>query len=67
MTMRDFIRTNRAEIDASINRELYRYDGNGGPGTIPSPPPTRNDYERERWISSDEGLYLWARAAGVPV
>lgn len=59
MTIRDFIRANRSDIDAHINRVLYRYDGSGNPGTIPNPPPTRNDTEREQWIMNDEGLYNW--------
>jgi hypothetical protein len=65
MTMREFIRQNRQEIDDAINRVLYRYDGRGGPGTVPDPPPERNDVEREQWIANDEGLYLWAKREGV--
>lgn len=67
MRMRDFIRQNRAELDAAINSALFRHDGNGGPGTIPDPPPQRNDSERQEWIMNDEGLYRWARSEGVPV
>lgn len=67
MRMRDFIRENREDIDQSINSVLYRWDGNGGRGVIPDPPPKRNDGEREEWILSDEGLYLWARREGVRV
>lgn len=67
MTMRDFIRSNRDEIDAAINGVLYRYDGNGGQGTVPDPPPQRNDSERRLWIANDEGLYNWARGEGVGV
>lgn len=65
MTLRDFIRANRAELDLAINGAIYRYDGNGGPGTVPYPPPRYNDDERAEWIRNDEGLYSWARAEGV--
>lgn len=65
--MRQFIEDNRAEIDAAINGALYRHDGNGGRGTIPDPPPQRDDDEREDWILNDEGLYNWARSEGVKV
>jgi hypothetical protein len=65
--MRDFIRENRAELDAAINAALYQHDGNGGRGTVPDPAPSRNDEEREQWIENDEGLYLWARGCGVAV
>ena len=66
-TMRAFIRAHRTEIDTAINGVLYRYDGKGGKGTIPYPPPKRNDSERADWISNDERLYNWARSEGVPV
>ena len=67
MTMRQFIRDNRAEIDAAINFVSYRHDGNGGRGTVPYPPPKRNDDERRGWVLNDEGLYNWARASGVRI
>ena len=56
MTMREFIRRNRAELDKAINGVIFRYDGNGGAGTVPDPPPQRNDSERADWIANDEGL-----------
>ena len=67
MKMRDFIRSNRAEIDTIINYNLFRWDGNGGPGTVPDPPPKRNDKDRQEWILNDEILYRWARREGVRV
>ncbi len=67
MRFRDFIRENREEIDQTINSALYRHDGNGGAGTIPIPPPKRNDDEREEWVQNDEGLYNWARSEGVRI
>ena len=70
MTMREFIKSNRTEIDAKINALdaaihgiLYRHDGRGGPGRVP--PPRRNDRERADWVSNNDGLYQWARHAGV--
>ena len=52
MSLREFIRTHRAEIDTVIVAA-------GGLAT--------NDEERRLWILNDEGLYRWARAAGVRI
>ena len=67
MTLREFIRQHRKELDAAINTVLYRYDGSGGKGTIPDPPPHRNDEERRQWVLNDEGLCQWARSEGVRI
>ena len=67
MTMREFIRQNRADLDNCIDAAIYRHDGNGGRGIIPDPPPTRNDSDRRQWILNDESLYQWARSEGVRI
>jgi hypothetical protein len=65
MTLSMFIAAHRAALDTAINRALYRHDGRGGQGTVPDPPPKRNDEARRQWILSDEALYHWARSEGV--
>jgi hypothetical protein len=67
MTMKSFIQEHRQEIDQAINSVVYRYDGNGGRGRIPEPPPKHNDRERREWIMNEEGLYNWAKSEGVRV
>jgi hypothetical protein len=54
MTMRTFIRDNRAALDAHILKACPNI------GRL-------NDNERRMWIENDEALYLWARGEGVPV
>ena len=54
MTLRAFIRQNRAALDAAIRRAVP----NGG---------RLNDAERRLWILNDPGLYAWARREGVPI
>ena len=72
-TIREFIRDNRAEIDAAINRiechvpktascDCYR----SGTEHDHEPEP-RDDAERRLWIENDEGLYSWARSEGVRI
>jgi len=61
MNIRTFIRRHRQEIDQAINQVIFRYDGRGGRGTVPNPPPRHNDEERRQWILNNEGLYLWAK------
>jgi len=67
MRMREFIRTNRAELDKAIDLKLFRYDGRGGKGVVPTPPPRRNDGERELCVVNDESLYHWAQRSGVKI
>lgn len=56
MTLREFIKENRVELDACIARAIGR-DKN----------PYPNDQERRDWILNDEGLYNWARSEGVRI
>lgn len=49
MTMRQFIRENRKELDECIKRACPNI------GTL-------NDSEREQWVNNDEGLYRWMLA-----
>ena len=54
MTMRQFIKTNRAELDECIR------------GACPNI-GRLNDEDREDWIGNDESLYNWARSEGVRI
>ncbi len=54
MTMQEFIRQNRAELDAAIRRVVPNIR-------------TIDDGERRAWIENDEGLYYWAKSEGVDV
>jgi hypothetical protein len=56
MTLKQFLKENRAEIDAGIARAL---------GMEHNPRP--NDAERRLWVLNDEGLYHWARSEGVRI
>ncbi len=56
MTMRQFIRENRKELDQCIARALGMEKN-----------PRANDTERRLWILNDEGLYNWARSEGVRI
>lgn len=56
MSLSQFIKENRAELDAAIARAIGR-DKN----------PYPNDRERRLWVLNDEGLYLWARSEGVKI
>ncbi len=54
MTLKQFIKENRAELDACIARALGQETN-----------PLANDNERRLWVLNDEGLYRWARSEGV--
>ena len=56
MTLKQFIKEHRAELDACIARAL------GLPKN-----PRANDDERRLWVLNDEGLYRWARSEGVKI
>ena len=54
MSIRDFIKQNREQIDRVILRvdpDIYRID----------------DHERRLWVLNDESLYRWARREGVRI
>ncbi len=55
MTLKEFIKENRKELDECITRALG-YE-----------PQHKNDNERREWIMNDEGLYRWARSEGVRI
>lgn len=48
VSLREWIRTNRAELDRYIRSACPNV------GSL-------NDEERRLWVLNDEGLYLWAR------
>jgi len=56
MTLQEFIKQNRKELDACIAKALSQ-DKN----------PYPNDRERRLWILNDESLYRWARSEGVKI
>lgn len=73
MTMRDYIRQNRAAIDAAIDRALGHvprtascYCPKSGTDHFHQPEP-HDDGERRQWVLNDEGLYQEARRAGVKI
>jgi len=53
MTLREFIRRNKTELDQAIHSAVPGYK--------------LNDEERRQWILNDEGLYRWARSEGVRI
>jgi len=55
MTLREFIRRYRRELDEAIRRALNR------------PEFPLNDQERRQWVLNDEGLYRWAKREGVRI
>lgn len=53
MTLKQFIKENKAELDAAIRRVV--------------PDVRLSDQERRLWILNDEGLFRWARSEGVRI
>ena len=53
MTLAEFIRENKTEIDRAIKSACNNCK--------------LNNKERRLWILNDEGLYLWARSNGVKI
>lgn len=73
MTLQQFIKENRAELDAAIKHAIGRvpraatcYCPKSGTDHYHEPDPL-NDKERRLWILNDEGLYRWARSEGVQI
>lgn len=56
MSLSQFIKENRAELDACIARAIGRESN-----------PYPNDNERRIWVLNDEGLYRWAKSEGVRI
>ncbi|HVP76648.1 MAG TPA: hypothetical protein VMV04_02025 [Thermodesulfobacteriota bacterium] len=52
MTLRQFIRKNRRELDKAIQRKYPNVK-------------KLNDDERRVWILTDKILYIWAKSVGV--
>lgn len=53
MTMQQFIKENREQIDQAIKSVC--------------PNCRLNNSDRRQWILNDEGLYRWARSYGVRI
>ena len=58
MTLRQFIKDNRQQLDECIARAL---------GCEVNELNHRNDGERRLWVLNDEGLYHWAKSEGVNI
>lgn len=75
MTLRDFIKNNREELDSCINRSLLftpkqascQCPLSGVRDHECGEVPALNYSERRQWILNDAGLYNWARSEGVSI
>ena len=74
MTMREFIKQNRATIDESISRVCNHVPRQAScdcplSGTDHDHADNQriNDADRRSWIANNEALYNWARSEGVKI
>jgi hypothetical protein len=74
MTIREFIRSHRAEIDRAIDFRLNYvpatascYCPKSGTAHNHDNHPRRNDEDRRGWVLNDDGLYQWARSEGCRI
>ena len=74
MTIREFIKVHRSELDMAINRVLGHVPRTAsckcplnGTDHYHSDAADLSDEERRLWILNDEGLYNWARSEGVRI
>jgi len=74
MTRRQWLKENRVEIDAAINRSLNHVPSSAscfcpksGTDHYHDDNCPINDEDRWQWVQNDEGLYNWARQDGVQV
>lgn len=71
MTLRQFIKAHRSELDAAIKGALCNHPRHATPCPLPcescAQECTLNDLDRREWILNDETLYRWARCEGVKI
>lgn len=73
MTLPEFIRQNREELDACIGRAIGHVPRTAScdchlSGTDHThPTPRLSNRERALWVRNDESLYHWARGCGVRI
>ena len=74
MTLKEFIRQNREELDAAIKGSLS-FTPRQATCSCPLNGTDHhcgnysrlNDEDRRLWVLNDEGLYNWARSEGVRI
>lgn len=62
MSIKQFIKTNRRDIDCHIVGVLTGQTPDNDTNVVGF-----NDEERRLWVLNDEGLYNWARSEGVEI